>query len=226
MTGHVSPPELAVVIGRFQPFHRGHAAVLGDALEAAPRVLVVVGSAGSPRLVKNPFSADERIRTIRATLAPEQRARVAFTTVPDYYDEPRWAEAVQAAVAREGARAPLLVGFRKDESSSQSHPRVHGVGARVAKGPPNCVGPVLAPPPVHGSTFGRILVRTRPLGLRTLRRHVLSIGSQVRHPVLRGTRRPGATRSATPGRGRRPPARAAGQVTAKPEKMVSRRLSR
>src|SRR6185369_8381910 len=46
--------DLAVVIGRFQPFHRGHAALLGHALEVAPSVLVVIGSAGAPRLVKNP----------------------------------------------------------------------------------------------------------------------------------------------------------------------------
>jgi bifunctional NMN adenylyltransferase/nudix hydrolase len=110
--------DLAVVIGRFQPFHRGHAALLGHALEVAPRVLVVIGSAGAPRLVKNPFTADERIQTIRETLTPEERARVAFTTVRDYYDEPRWAAAVKAAVARESAERVVLVGFRKDESSS------------------------------------------------------------------------------------------------------------
>lgn len=118
MTKAATRADLAVVIGRFQPFHRGHAAVLGHALEAAPRVLVVVGSAGAPRLVKNPFTADERIQTIRATLTPEQQARVAFTTVQDYYDEPRWAEAVKATVSREGASSVVLVGFRKDESSS------------------------------------------------------------------------------------------------------------
>jgi bifunctional NMN adenylyltransferase/nudix hydrolase len=110
---------LAVVIGRFQPFHLGHLALLEHALTLAPRALLVVGSARGPRLAKNPFTETERIDAIRASLTPEQRARVSFATVRDYYDEPRWAGAVKAAVAREaGSGAVALVGFRKDESSS------------------------------------------------------------------------------------------------------------
>ncbi len=111
--------ELAVLIGRFQPFHFGHVGLLHKALELAPRVLVVVGSAHGPRLVKNPFSAQERIATIRASLVERERARVTFATVRDYYDESRWALAVEAAVSREASGARVtLVGFRKDDTSS------------------------------------------------------------------------------------------------------------
>jgi bifunctional NMN adenylyltransferase/nudix hydrolase len=110
--------DLAVLIGRFQPFHLGHLALLEHALRVAPRAVVVVGSAGSPRLVKNPFTESERIAAIRESLTPEQQARVGFITVRDYYDEPRWARAVKAAVARECQGKITLVGFRKDDSSS------------------------------------------------------------------------------------------------------------
>lgn len=110
--------DLAVVIGRFQPFHFGHLALVEAALAAAPRVLLIVGSARGPRMVKNPFTDPERIRVIRESLAPEQRARVSFASVRDYYDEQRWADAVKAAVARETSGRVALVGFRKDESSS------------------------------------------------------------------------------------------------------------
>lgn len=113
-----SDSDLAVLIGRFQPFHLGHLALLEHALRVAPRALVVVGSAGSPRLVKNPFTEGERIAAIRESLTPEQQARVGFITVRDYYDEPRWARAVKAAVARECQGKITLVGFRKDDSSS------------------------------------------------------------------------------------------------------------
>jgi bifunctional NMN adenylyltransferase/nudix hydrolase len=113
-----SDSDLAVLIGRFQPFHLGHLALLEHALRVAPRAAVVVGSAGSPRLVKNPFTEGERIATIRESLTPEQQARVSFITVRDYYDEPRWARAVKAAVAREHQGKVTLVGFRKDDSSS------------------------------------------------------------------------------------------------------------
>jgi bifunctional NMN adenylyltransferase/nudix hydrolase len=113
-----SPPDLAVLIGRFQPFHRGHLGLLENALALAPRALVVVGSAGGPRQVKNPFTETERVDMIRQSLTAEQRARVGFVTLRDYYDEPRWARAVKAAVARAHQGTVGLVGFRKDATSS------------------------------------------------------------------------------------------------------------
>jgi bifunctional NMN adenylyltransferase/nudix hydrolase len=114
-----SDGDLAVLIGRFQPFHWGHAGLLTKALELAPRALVIIGSAHGPRLVKNPFTAEERIEHIRGSLDADARARVSFATVRDYYDEPRWAAAVEGAVKREAdAGRVTLVGFRKDDSSS------------------------------------------------------------------------------------------------------------
>jgi bifunctional NMN adenylyltransferase/nudix hydrolase len=110
--------DLGVVIGRFQPFHYGHLALLQHALSLAPRALVIVGSARGPRMAKNPFTASERSASILASLPAEQQARVSFAGVRDYYDEPRWAGAVKAAVAKETNGSVALVGFRKDESSS------------------------------------------------------------------------------------------------------------
>lgn len=118
MTSSEQRAELAVVIGRFQPFHLGHLALLEHALALAPRALLVVGSAGGPRQAKNPFSAAERVAAIQESLSAEQRARVCFATVRDYYDEGRWAGAVRAAVARLSPGPVALVGFHKDDSSS------------------------------------------------------------------------------------------------------------
>ncbi len=118
MNEKTTPAELAVVIGRFQPFHLGHLALLENALRLAPHAILVVGSAPGPRSAKNPFTAAERIESIRQSLTPEQQARVGFVQVRDYYDEPRWAAAVKAAIKRETSGAVALVGFRKDESST------------------------------------------------------------------------------------------------------------
>ncbi len=111
--------QVAVLIGRFQPYHLGHAALVERALEVAPRVLVIVGSAHGPRLAKNPFTAAERVAVIGQSLAPSVRARVTFASVRDYFDEPRWAMAVRKAVQREAPRGGVtLVGFRKDDTTS------------------------------------------------------------------------------------------------------------
>ena len=40
--------DVLVTIGRFQPFHRGHKAIIDAALEKAKEVIVVVGSSTPP----------------------------------------------------------------------------------------------------------------------------------------------------------------------------------
>lgn len=118
MTNLAQNSDVALVIGRFQPFHHGHVALVAHALEVGRRALLVVGSAGAPRSVKNPFTAEERIAMIRDSFSPEQQQRLGFLKVRDYYDEPRWANAVKNAVEAESAGPVALVGFRKDDSSA------------------------------------------------------------------------------------------------------------
>ena len=48
--------DTALLIGRFEPVHSGHLALLQEALRQAPQVIVVVGSAWQPRSPKNPFT--------------------------------------------------------------------------------------------------------------------------------------------------------------------------
>jgi cytidyltransferase-like protein len=49
--------DFAVFIGRFQPFHNGHKAVIDHGLTVARHVLVLIGSAGAARRPRNPWSA-------------------------------------------------------------------------------------------------------------------------------------------------------------------------
>ena len=114
-----SAPHTAVLIGRFQPFHNGHLALLQQALQTAQQVVVVLGSAWQARSPKNPFTWQERAELIARSLPPEQAARVHCVPVRDYYDELRWVQAVIAAVETQvpaGARI-ALVGHFKDASS-------------------------------------------------------------------------------------------------------------
>lgn len=111
--------DAAVLIGRFQPFHNGHAALLAKALESAERVIVVLGSAFSARNAKNPFNWEERAAMIRCTLDEAQRARVTLLPMRDYYDEARWASAAAGLVDRtlSGGARVALIGYLKDASS-------------------------------------------------------------------------------------------------------------
>lgn len=112
--------DCAVVIGRFQPVHNGHLALVAEALERAARVVVVLGSAFQARSPKNPFTWQERAAMLALALTEGQRRRVSFVPLRDYYDNERWAAAVQREVAKmvPAARSISLVGHFKDATSS------------------------------------------------------------------------------------------------------------
>lgn len=112
--------DIAVLIGRFQPFHNGHLQLLEHALSVADSVVVVLGSSFQARNAKNPFTWKERAAMISATLDEASASRVSFAPVRDYYDDRKWSAAVTAAVCAPGRGKPqriALVGFHKDASS-------------------------------------------------------------------------------------------------------------
>ncbi|WP_110949231.1 bifunctional nicotinamide-nucleotide adenylyltransferase/Nudix hydroxylase [Pseudomonas bohemica] len=112
--------DIAVVIGRFQPFHRGHATLLKLALERAARVVVVLGSAHRARDAKNPFTWEERAAMIDLSLHEMDRERVSYLPVRDLYDDRRWQATVSQGISQrltDKAVRVALVGFNKDASS-------------------------------------------------------------------------------------------------------------
>jgi bifunctional NMN adenylyltransferase/nudix hydrolase len=124
----LQPHHAAVLIGRFQPFHDGHLALLRRALELAPQVVVVLGSAFQARSPKHPWSWQERAGMVSEALAPAERHRVSCVPVRDFFDDRRWLAAVQEAVARTlGAVAAsptssiVLVGHLRDATRDYLH---------------------------------------------------------------------------------------------------------
>lgn len=115
--------DALVFIGRFQPFHKGHAAVIDAALKQAKQVIVVVGSSFSARSIRNPFTFAERKAMIEACYADN---RVKVVPVSDYpYDDNKWIAAIQnvvhGAIAVDGwSDFPPkigLIGHSKDHTS-------------------------------------------------------------------------------------------------------------
>ena len=116
--------DYLVFIGRFEPFHNGHAAVARYALSRAKKVIFLVGSADTPRTIKNPWTVGERAVLIQSAL-PEAADRLLIRPLRDHlYNESLWIAAVQRTVAEAikadggapGARIGL-VGKDKDASS-------------------------------------------------------------------------------------------------------------
>lgn len=111
--------DVVVYIGRFQPFHLGHLALLLQALALGKLVVMILGSESHERTLKNPLFAGERQLSIAGSLTAADAQRVVFSAVPDFQDNDSWVAAVQDAVAAHapGAQSVALIGHFKDASS-------------------------------------------------------------------------------------------------------------
>ncbi len=124
--------DALVFIGRFQPFHNGHKAVIDAALEQAKEVVVVVGSSFAARNIRNPFTFEERKAMIEACFTEPQHftyegaqgrvktSRVKVVPVSDYpYDDNKWVNAIQRIVDATvpNAKDVGLIGHSKDSTS-------------------------------------------------------------------------------------------------------------
>lgn len=130
MTSPTERRDWAVIIGRFQPFHTGHGAMLQTALGLAQHVAVVMGSANRAPSHKNPFSAVERETLVRLRLTPSECERIHFVHIDDHFNVEIWAKdvlrsvtalqvqyATQVAAEQPKQARTVLVGHYKDASS-------------------------------------------------------------------------------------------------------------
>lgn len=116
--------DYLVFIGRFEPFHNGHAAVARHALARACKLIFLVGSADTPRTIRNPWTAAERAVMIQAALG-DAAGRLVIRPLRDrLYNEALWIADVQRTVAQAirddghaGDARVGLIGMDKDASS-------------------------------------------------------------------------------------------------------------
>lgn len=100
--------DIAVVIGRFQPLHFGHEALLERALAVGREVVVLVGSAHQAPSPRNPFSFADRAAMLTASVPAPERHRLHLLPLRDYYDLARWARAAIRAVGGLSAAVPAV----------------------------------------------------------------------------------------------------------------------
>lgn len=91
--------DLLVFIGRFQPFHNEHKRVIDTALSKARNVLVLVGSSGKARTVRNPFTFQERAYMIHKSYNFLERLHIEPIRDKTYNDT-AWIKQVQDVVTR------------------------------------------------------------------------------------------------------------------------------
>jgi len=95
--------DYTVFIGRFQPFHYGHARVIEKALEQSDKVIILVGSSDAARSWRNPFTFEERKQVINNWVLEEvsqfDANRLIIVPLVDHmYNNQGWITEVQRLV--------------------------------------------------------------------------------------------------------------------------------
>ncbi|WP_410211509.1 bifunctional nicotinamide-nucleotide adenylyltransferase/Nudix hydroxylase [Aquirhabdus sp.] len=114
--------DYLVFIGRFQPFHLGHLAVIQTALAQSQQVILLIGSAEQPRSTRNTFKFHERETMVLSAFEQADAARIRCVPLVDIlYNDVRWVKSVEDAVhSVTGDNQALkigLVGHYKDRTS-------------------------------------------------------------------------------------------------------------
>jgi nicotinamide-nucleotide adenylyltransferase len=89
-----------ILIGRFQPFHAGHLAVVRELRTTRPsdELILGVGSAQESYTWKNPFTAGERLEMIHLALAEAKLDGVTALPIPDIQRHALWVRYVESMV--------------------------------------------------------------------------------------------------------------------------------
>lgn len=96
--------DVSVYVGRFNPFHLGHAHVLERALRTSKLVVVLVGSSYKARTPKNPFSYEERKEMIEQwfrnylTFGEGHCGELEIRPMRDFASNNKWIASVQSTV--------------------------------------------------------------------------------------------------------------------------------
>lgn len=115
-------------IGRFQPYHLGHQAVIHKIAEEVDEIIIVVGSAQVSHTKENPFTAGERMTMIYGALE-DLRDRCYIVPLADVDRNAVWAAHVQSmtpAFSLVYSNNPLVVELFTEEGIEVRRPPMYG----------------------------------------------------------------------------------------------------
>ena len=90
--------SIGLFIGRFQPFHKGHLAIVKLALEQVDFLKIVLGTKQESRTSRNPLSWEERSNIIKACLEDEGISNFEIFTLDDIPDNNAYPSYVRGEV--------------------------------------------------------------------------------------------------------------------------------
>ncbi len=118
--------DYCIVIGRFNPIHKGHQDLINETFKVAEKTIILIGSSFQPRTIKNPFTAEERISLISKVYPSTTFTNIKYGFLRDYmYNDQKWVMQVQEVVDKiieSDQKDPnevsiCILGGKKDSSS-------------------------------------------------------------------------------------------------------------
>src|SRR3989338_67865 len=93
--------RIALIVGRFQPFHKGHLFLIKKALEKADRIIIGIGSANM-KDENNPIDFETRKKIIKAVAYKEKFEDKLIKIVPldDFFDDKKWLKNLETQVGK------------------------------------------------------------------------------------------------------------------------------
>ena len=89
---------IALFIGRFQPLHNGHAAIIKEIASKCDVIKIGIGSAQLSHTKDNPLSAEERTKMLKLFLHEAQITNVKIYLIPDINNDTLWVQHVMNIV--------------------------------------------------------------------------------------------------------------------------------
>ena len=121
--------NVAFVIGRFQPVHKGHLELL-KACSGFDKIIIMFGSSNESRTKKNPLTFEERAVLMTAALPTDISKKAVAVPLADHESWITWIGLVKDNLrqfTKEGDKI-TFVAFNKDESTTEMNKFVEDNG--------------------------------------------------------------------------------------------------
>ncbi|NOR17511.1 nicotinamide-nucleotide adenylyltransferase [candidate division WOR-3 bacterium] len=88
----------SLLIGRFQPFHKGHLQLIQGVCAEYGEVIIGMGSSQYGNTLENPFTSDERKLMIEESLEKIGVKNYRVVLIPDIHNYPKWVDHVVSII--------------------------------------------------------------------------------------------------------------------------------
>lgn len=109
--------KFGLIIGRFQPLHKGHLKMIETALDSVDELIIILGSASNGRSLRNPFLVEEIYQSI-IKFVDKNRIRVIEGIGDLLYDDDLWISEIRETIYDVTSLTDEIIVFGHDKDQT------------------------------------------------------------------------------------------------------------